>query len=317
MGQIYLVGELIGHTICILTFGLMAVYFTIRRSKLRRTVKRPNFIYWLLIAFAVFFSLANALHMYLLTLPSSPEQLVVSIGFLAEYPSLVAQSVLILMVINLKISSNSKEAPRRALAIGAHPDDIEIACGGTLAKMIDAGYEVAGLVLTRGEQGGNGQRRPLEARNGANFLGLKQINVFSFEDTCLEEQSHEILAAIEDAILQFQPDIILTHSPHDHHQDHVAVYEATLRASRNHSTLLCYESPSTTRDFVPSLFVDISQYIDMKVESIRIHSDQRAKPYLHPERVLGVALFRGGQAKTHAAEGFEIVRALYSALGEI
>ena len=90
-----------------------------------------------------------------------------------------------------------------------------------------------------------------------------------------------------------------------------------LRAARNSSTVLCYESPSVTLEFVPTFFVDIGSYIDIKVESIKEHWDQHAKPYVQQERVRGTAVFRGGQAKCRYAEGFEVVRAVSSNMGNM
>jgi LmbE family N-acetylglucosaminyl deacetylase len=92
------------------------------------------------------------------------------------------------------------------------------------------------------------------------------------------------------------------------------VHEATLRAARNMSTILCYESPSVTQEFVPTFFIDIGAYIDVKVESIKEHWDQRNKPYVQPERVRGQAVFRGSQARAQYAEGFEAVRIKFQEL---
>ena len=175
----------------------------------------------------------------------------------------------------------------------------------------------AGLVLTSGERGGNVAVRPNEAERGARFLGLNSVRVMTFKDTCLKEQTIELVQTIEETVKLLNPDIIFTHSANDQHQDHQAVHEATLRAARNHSAILCYESPSVTKSFQPALFVDINNYVDIKIASIKEHRDQRTKPYMTPERVRGVAVFRGGQAKIRYAEGFEVVRVLASALGDI
>ena len=317
MSPLKLTVELIGHSMSILTFLGMAVYVTLRRSTLRRTVRRASIVYWLIVSASLFFSLINAFRMVQLLLGTSNSPLPELVDLLAEYPSITAQSLIILTIISLKVIVEPKSGQKRVLAIGAHPDDIEIACGGTLAKLHDAGYRIRGLVMTQGEQGGNAETRPEEARRGASFLGLDRLQIEHFTDTRLQEQPRDLLAAIETAIRDFQPDIILTHSSHDQHQDHQAVHEATLRAGRNHSTILCYESPSVTQDFSPSIFVDIDNYVDVKIESIREHWGQRDKPYVDPEQMRGIALFRGGQAKVHVAEGFEVVRALSSSFGEV
>jgi LmbE family N-acetylglucosaminyl deacetylase len=87
------------------------------------------------------------------------------------------------------------------------------------------------------------------------------------------------------------------------------VFESTLRAARNsRTTILCYESPSVTQDFHPTYFVDVGKYVDVKIQAIREHRDQRKKTYMKPDLIRSKLSFRGGQAKVEYAEGFEVVR---------
>lgn len=141
--------------------------------------------------------------------------------------------------------------------------------------------------------------------------------MLDFADTRLAEQELEMTLQIEAAIERFAPDIVLTHSPNDQHQDHVATHRATMRAARRHHSILCYESPSATQDFRPAVFVDIEDYLEVKVAAVALHADQRRKPYLTPERVRGIASFRGGQAKTRHAEGYEPMRMLDTAMAAL
>lgn len=215
----------------------------------------------------------------------------------------------------LRIRMSPARHPRRVLAIAAHPDDLELACGGTLAKFVDSGHEVQELVMSDGERGGNVEARSGEARRGASFLGLAGFQHFSFTDADLAGHAHEMIREIEATIVRFKPDIILTHSQHDYHQDHQAVHAATLRAARRHSSILCYESPSATREFDPCVFVDIDDYVEAKVQAVLMHGDQRDKPYMAAERLRGIAVFRGAQARRKAAEAFEAVRMLATEMG--
>ncbi|MDR6986416.1 LmbE family N-acetylglucosaminyl deacetylase [Paenarthrobacter nitroguajacolicus] len=206
--------------------------------------------------------------------------------------------------------------PRRVLAIGAHPDDLELACGATLAKLSDAGHDVRTMVMSAGSEGGDSSVRVTEAAAGSDFMGATAVQVHQFQDTHLSEHGQEMVKAIEDAIQDFRPDVVITHSRNDYHQDHQAVHSATMRAARRHSSILCFESPSSTREFDPSVFVDIAGYVDVKIHAVGMHRDQKGKPYMSAERVRSLAAFRGSQVKTTYAEGFEPVRLLGSAVGE-
>ncbi|PRY67848.1 LmbE family N-acetylglucosaminyl deacetylase [Glaciihabitans tibetensis] len=206
---------------------------------------------------------------------------------------------------------------RRVLAIGAHPDDLELACGGSLARFADEGHEVMAIVMSHGANGGRDEVRENEARLGADTLEVASVSVQDFTDTKMATEMERMVKVIELAVELFKPDVILTHSEHDQHQDHHAVHLATLRAGRRSSTILCYESPSATRDFAPNYFVDVAPYMDAKVAAVKRHKDQAGKPYMGAKVLRGAAVFRGSQARTEQAEGFEVVRALSSGLGDL
>lgn len=199
-------------------------------------------------------------------------------------------------------------SPRRALAVGAHPDDLELACGGTLARLAGSGHEVHVLVMSHGARGGNGPTRAAQARTSARGLGATSVEVLDLPDTELHLSENEMADAIENAIRHHEPDVVLTHSANDHHQDHRAVHAATLRAARRHRAILCFESPSATDGFRPTVFVDIESQLATKVRAVAAHRDQRAKPYVGAEQVRALATYRGSQARMHHAEGFEAVR---------
>lgn len=229
-------------------------------------------------------------------------------SMLVEALTLACLAVGVAIALSSRIVAPRTATPKRILAIGAHPDDLELACGGTLARMADMGHEVHALIMSRGAVGGDADVRPGEALAGATFLGIASTEVLDFPDTRLESAAADMVRAIEARLIAFDPHIILTHSANDQHQDHEAVHWATLRAGRSHHSILCFESPSVTRSFAPSVFVDIESYVDTKVAAIARHADQRGKPYMGSERVAGMAAFRGQQAKIVSAEGFEAVR---------
>jgi LmbE family N-acetylglucosaminyl deacetylase len=82
-----------------------------------------------------------------------------------------------------------------------------------------------------------------------------------------------------------------------------------MRAARSaRTTILCYESPSVTQDFHPTYFIDVDKYVEVKVQAMREHWNQRKKTYMKPDLVRGKLAFRGAQAKVDYAEGFEVAR---------
>lgn len=216
-----------------------------------------------------------------------------------------------------RIATAPAATTRRVLAIAAHPDDLELACGGTLARMVDAGHEVHAVIMSHGAVGGDASVRPDEARAGGSFLGIEDVEVHDLPDTHLGLAGGEMIRLIEAAIGRVDPHLILTHSKNDQHQDHHAVHEATLRAARQHHSIICFESPSVTKEFSPDIFVDVEDYVQVKVESVLAHRNQAGKPYMMPDVVEGIVTFRGRQAKLSRAEGFETVRLLANQAGVI
>jgi LmbE family N-acetylglucosaminyl deacetylase/tetratricopeptide (TPR) repeat protein len=200
------------------------------------------------------------------------------------------------------------ESKRAVLAIGAHPDDIELGCGGTLSRYKDLGYRVYGMVMTSGEAGkghANGHRdRKKEATAGAGILGLDDVWVCDFTDTALADQVNEMKQVIEEKIKQTGAGIIVTQSPFDIHQDHKAVFEATRIAARGDKSLLCYEDVSTESHFAANFFVDITGTIADKVRAVQAHRTQRDKLYMSPKQITGRASHRGLQTGVKYAEAF-------------
>lgn len=109
------------------------------------------------------------------------------------------------------------------LAIGAHPDDIELGCGGSLAKLAAQGVHVHALVLSRGERGNQGGHdRGAETRQALQALGVQKIVQTEFCDTRLAESLPDLVAVIENACDRFAPQRVYTMFREDRHQDHRA-----------------------------------------------------------------------------------------------
>jgi len=193
------------------------------------------------------------------------------------------------------------------LALGAHPDDIELGCSGFLLKLKASGARVHGLTFTRGEKGSSGGDRVGEARRAAEFLGLDGYEVLDLPDAGLSEQVAAVKAAIEARVKALQPTLVLTHTDVDVHGDHRAVHAATREAARAVPTLLCYEDVSTTAQFTPNLYVDISSYLDEHLRACAFHQSQAHRSYMDPQVIQGRAAHRGMQIGARFALAFRAV----------
>ncbi len=95
--------------------------------------------------------------------------------------------MILLYLLTSKIVIEKNPVPGKVLVIGAHPDDIEIAAGASIAKLHDAGFEVHALVLSHGESGDNSDSRLTEAEIGAQFLELDKVMVMNFQENQMQK----------------------------------------------------------------------------------------------------------------------------------
>lgn len=191
------------------------------------------------------------------------------------------------------------------LAIGAHPDDIELGCGGSLAKLARAGSRIHALVLSRGGRGCHaGIDRSDESHRALRRLGVTEVIQQDFPDTRFPACRNDIVAAIEQACAQIAPHRVYTMCGEDHHQDHRTVHEASIIACRHIPQILCYESPSTLPQFAPQVFEDISAQLELKIRALREHASQGDRHYMQEDHLRCHAQFRGQQISIGPSEGF-------------
>ena len=198
----------------------------------------------------------------------------------------------------------------KILAIGAHPDDIELGCGGLLLKAARQGHDVHMYSLTRGAVGGDPKQRTTELMKSAKFIGAKNLWIDNFEDTKLAVSS-DLISHIEFFITKVDPELIITHSHNDVHHDHRAVSLSTVEAGRFVSNILSYEIP-LTKNFSPQVFFDITDVIDDKVELIKKFWSQQSKLYLQTNGIKGLAEYRALQSRLNSTvnyvEAFEVLK---------
>lgn len=214
----------------------------------------------------------------------------------------------------------------KVLAVGAHPDDVEFGCGGTLARHIDEGDSVDIVVMTTSAvtdaHTGNVLRTVeqsiLEAKEAANSLGVQPI-IGPFHDTKVPFNGTSV-AFLERIIKELGIERIYTHWPGDSHQDHIATLNAVLAAGRLVPNIICYEQVPVPRVVLKSpivnFYVNITDYWDQKIKACSKHVSQVEK-FIEKQKVDIIeqlehqARFRGGQSGCKYAEGFHILKMTY------
>ena len=215
------------------------------------------------------------------------------------------------------------------LAIGAHPDDIEIACAGTLAKCVKRGDHV---VVCHASTGNLGhviippdeltKIRAAEAKKAGSLAGIEVIGGL-FNDLDIYDNNKEARDRIVDVIKYAQPDFIITHNPDDYMPDHTAVsrlvFDAAFTATLpNYASKykdpaklvpIYYMDTLAGVNFNPTEFVDVSEEIDLKIEMLNCHESQIVWMRDHDgidfaDMVRTCSRYRGYQCGADYAEGF-------------
>lgn len=196
--------------------------------------------------------------------------------------------------------------PLRILALGAHPDDIEAGCGGTLIKYARLRHQVFLMVMTEGERAAAQGVRRREQEDAAKYLRAEKIYWGKYPDTEVP-LGRELIHQLEEVVQDVQPHIIFVHYQDDTHQDHRHLAAGTITATRYTQNVLFYEGP-TTQNFAPTVFVDIDEELEEKVAALQAHASQVTKTNIEGvsivDMIRSAANFRGIQGRVKHAEGF-------------
>lgn len=208
---------------------------------------------------------------------------------------------------------------RNVLAIGAHFDDIEIGMGGTIARHVANGDNVIMMVLTDsayynydGTLIRSAETAKVEGQNAAKILGVNKLISTGLKTKTLN-YGYELIETINKVIDEEKIDIIYTHWDKDVHQDHSATGRATLNAARHVDNIFMYRSNwyHTTSQFNAVYYVDISSFIETKINSVKAHENECKKFGQNWIDFFVNENFNAGQrVGVKYAEAFEVVKAL-------
>lgn len=232
-----------------------------------------------------------------------------SLESVASSLALILLGIIYLVQILYAGRNNTRSQGQVVLAIGAHPDDIELGCGGYILRAKAEGAKVFGVTLTKGERGTESVNvREREARSAASFMELDGCWILDFPDTHLQENVVKVRERLEEIIKQVSPTVVLVHNQYDHHADHRAAFNATKEAARMIPTIMCYETVSTPVDYKPDYFVDVTDHLAEMLHAIGLHKSQKHKSYMDPELLKGRAAHRGIQCGVPYAMAFQVYR---------
>tara|TARA_B100000674_G_C37886696_1_gene936998 strand:+ start:823 stop:1494 length:672 start_codon:yes stop_codon:yes gene_type:complete len=215
--------------------------------------------------------------------------------------------------------------------VAAHPDDEILGCGGSVAKWVSEGYKVYPIILASG--GTNRKEREqytknlkICALNASKIIGTAEPIMLNFNDNRLDGYDLlDLINPIEKIIQEHKPEKVLTHHWGDVNIDHQLCNEVVVTATRpqyqSHvNEVLSFETPSSTEwqvqssksFFQPNYFVDITDFIDIKIRALKMYSAEM-RDFPHPRSIQGItylANWRGACNGFHAAEAFQILRKL-------
>ena len=202
-------------------------------------------------------------------------------------------------------------AGRTVLAVGAHADDIELAVGGTMARLRRAGARTVMLVVSLP---GEHKVRRREAEKAAKILGCELRVVMDDARRVEDLKSYELVSLIDRHVRELEPAAMLTHGPSEFHRDHVLVHQACVSSQRlaffdffTYQPNFCRPVPVA---FHPRAYVDITDTIDTKMRAIEAHESQFKCRGLATDLYRDIARMNGRMVGVQYAEGLDVARML-------
>lgn len=203
---------------------------------------------------------------------------------------------------------------KKILVLAPHTDDGELGCGGTIAKLIENNKEVFLAVFSKASAPKDFSLDPdivlKELKRATEVIGMKSQNllIYDYPVRYFPEYRQNILEEMRKIKEKINPNLVLTPSLNDIHQDHQVVANESLRVFKD-ITVLGYEEPWNNFTFRVECFVHLSKKnIDKKISAIEKYKSQNYRPFVNKEFIMNLAKVRGLQGKSQYAEAFEVIR---------
>jgi LmbE family N-acetylglucosaminyl deacetylase len=210
-------------------------------------------------------------------------------------------------------------AGKRVLVLGAHTDDAELGCGGTIARVIGEGSEVHVAAFSSAAESlpagwpADTLRNECLAATGSLGVPPQQVHLYDYPVRHFPAHRQAILEDLVVLRQQIDPEVVFIHSGDDVHQDHHVIHEEGLRAFKER-TVLAYELPWNAMSFSPQAFVTLEhEHVRSKWSALECYASQLhlARSYFSLDVVEGLARVRGASVKAMWAEAFEVCRVRY------
>jgi LmbE family N-acetylglucosaminyl deacetylase len=204
---------------------------------------------------------------------------------------------------------------QKILFLSPHTDDAELACGGTIIKLIEENKEVFYVAFSSAEKSVNKEydskilvKECLEATKN---LGIQSnnVNLLDYEVRNFSYNRQDILEDLIKIRNKINPDLVFLPSSSDVHQDHQVIHNEGIRAFKTSSSIFGYEHPWNNLTFTTDVFIPLTKnQVDKKINALKKYHSQNDKPYFQEQYINSLLIVRGTQIVQPFAESFELIR---------
>jgi LmbE family N-acetylglucosaminyl deacetylase len=204
----------------------------------------------------------------------------------------------------------------KILLLSPHTDDIELGAGGTVIKLLeDKSNDICWAVFSICEdavpEGLPPDTLEKEFTSVASKLGIGDYRIYRFPNKNFPQYRQEILTELDKVKKEFKPDLLISPSLNDFHQDHNTIAEEAIRAFKKDASIVGYELPWNNLVFSPQLTIGLTEkQMQGKWEALSVYKSQFVshRNYFSKEFIFGWARMRGAQCNSAYAEAFEVIR---------